>query len=114
MVCQDSASTVESAIATFFGSVFEAPSSWWPCRHFAQMALNYPNPQIDGVGYPPEAFFNDERFCQKVADLGEGILEIKWKEIEQLGGAGNPFRKKDLTTILPFLHHGFTDEYDFG
>jgi hypothetical protein len=108
LVCQDEVQSIEDGIATFFGSVFEAPSSWWPCRHFSNTALNYPNEQ------KPEEYFRDEKYCQLVADLGEDILKINWKEMESLGGKNNPFRKKDLTTILPFLHHGFTDEYDFG
>lgn len=107
MVCQDSARTVEEGIAIFFGSVFEAPSSWWPCRQFALVALDYPNEKEY-----PEEFFRDDKFCQKTAELD--LLQVKWKDIEPLGGRNNPFRKKDLTTILPFLHHGFTDEYDFA
>jgi hypothetical protein len=99
LVCQEETHSIEDAIATFFGSTFESPGSWWPCRWFARIAFDYIND------------FQDSVFCYKMAELGEDILKVNWKDMETLGeDSFYNYPEKKWTTILPFLHHAITDE----
>jgi hypothetical protein len=108
MVCQDSAATVEEAVAVFFGSYFENISLFAHCRKFSQLA-----------GFPP--FYGngeDEWYYLCWEELDEELMcAVDWDGMGNLAGYQSDsqmagFEKGgQIGEITPFLSQVWHGDY---
>jgi hypothetical protein len=96
-VCQNQATSLEDAVATFFGSYFELPMDWNNCREFAELAGIFK----DKVGFVTNSVKLFE-FWEKNPNF---ILDFDWSQMEEVG-------KYESGTAISFLYNLQTGIFD--